>query len=141
MPWNASAKPWQTVSSGEDIVRAERLVFPGVGSFGSMMRILREKKQFIEPLKDYLRAGKPFFGICLACRPCSNRSEEAPDLPGLAVLPGAVRRFTVDLAVPHIGWNGIKVRQPSRLFHGLRGDEKFYFVHSYHVVPATGTRS
>lgn len=126
----------QTVSGGEDIVRAERLVFPGVGSFGSMMHILREK-QFIGPLKDYLRAGKPFFGICLGLQALFERSEEAPDLPGLAVLPGAVRRFTVDLAVPHIGWNGIKVRQPSRLFHGLRGDEKFYFVHSYHVVPAT----
>ncbi|MFA5719141.1 MAG: imidazole glycerol phosphate synthase subunit HisF [Desulfobulbaceae bacterium] len=126
----------QTVSGGEDIARAERLVFPGVGNFGAMMHILREKR-FIEPLRDYLRAGKPFFGICLGLQALFEASEEAPDIPGLAVLPGVVKRFTVDLAVPHIGWNGIKARQPSRLFHGLRGDEKFYFVHSYHVVPDT----
>jgi imidazole glycerol-phosphate synthase len=125
----------KTVSCGEDIVRAERLVFPGVGSFGSMMQMLRQK-QFIEPLKDHLRAGKPFFGICLGLQALFEWSEEAPDIPGLAVLPGTVKRFSVDLAVPHIGWNGVKVRQPSRLFHNLRGNEKFYFVHSYHVVPA-----
>jgi imidazole glycerol-phosphate synthase len=125
----------KTVSCGEDIVRAERLVFPGVGSFGSMMQMLRQK-QFIEPLKDHLRAGKPFFGICLGLQALFEWSEEAPDIPGLAVLPGTVKRFSVDLAVPHIGWNGVKVRQPSRLFHNLQGNEKFYFVHSYHVVPA-----
>jgi glutamine amidotransferase/cyclase len=45
-----------------------------------------------------------------------------------------VKRFDVDLAVPHIGWNGIRVKQPTDLFHGLDGDEKFYFVHSYHAV-------
>ncbi|MGW8161832.1 MAG: imidazole glycerol phosphate synthase subunit HisF [Desulfobulbales bacterium] len=124
----------KTVGSGNDIINADRLVFPGVGSFGSMMNILQEK-HFVEPLKDYLRSGKPFFGICLGLQALFEKSEEAPDIAGLAFLPGEVKRFTVDLAVPHIGWNGIKVRQPSRLFNGVRGDEKFYFVHSYHVVP------
>ena len=121
------------VNSGTDIDTAERLVFPGVGNFGALMHSLKEK-QLREPLIRYLRSGKPFFGICVALQALFESSEEAPDQPGLAIFPGRVQRFTTDLAVPHIGWNGIKACQPSLLFHGLRGDEKFYFVHSYHVV-------
>ena len=61
-------------------------------------------------------------------------SDEAPEEKGLCILNGRVKRFEIDLAVPHIGWNGISVKQPTDLFYGLDGDEKFYFVHSYHVV-------
>ncbi len=126
----------QIVSSGDDILQADRLVFPGVGGFGSMMHTLREKN-FVAPLTSYLQSGRPFFGICLGLQALFDGSEEAPGVAGLGIIPGQVKRFTVDLAVPHIGWNGIKVRQPSRLFNGLHGDEKFYFVHSYHVAPET----
>ena len=122
------------VHSGADIDRAERLVFPGVGNFGALMRTLRER-QLRDPLIRYLHSGKPFFGICVALQALFAASEEAPEEPGLGILPGTVRRFRCDLAVPHIGWNGIKSRQTSPLFHGLRGDEKFYFVHSYHAEP------
>ena len=121
------------VNSGADIDQAERLVFPGVGNFGALMHSLKEK-QLREPLIRYLRSGKPFFGICVALQALFESSEEAPDEPGLAIFPGRVQRFTTGLAVPHIGWNGIKAQQSSPLFHGLQGDEKFYFVHSYHVV-------
>ncbi len=124
------------VSNGDDILQADRLIFPGVGDFGSMMHTLRTKN-FIAPLTSYLQAGRPFFGICLGLQALFDGSEEAPGVVGLGIIPGRVKRFTVDLAVPHIGWNGIKARQPSRLFNGLHGDEKFYFVHSYHVVPET----
>jgi len=122
----------QPVQSGDDIDRAERLVFPGVGNFGAMMQILREKN-LIEPLLSYLHSGRPFFGICVALQALFESSEEAPDVEGLGFLPGRVKRFTTDLAVPHIGWNGYKARQPSRIFNGLAGDEKLYFVHSYYV--------
>ncbi len=124
------------VNSGADIDRAERLVFPGVGNFGALMHTLRQK-QLREPLIRYLQSGKPFFGICVALQALFESSEEAPDEPGLGILPGRVQRFTTDLAIPHIGWNGLKMHQPSPLFHGLQGNEKFYFVHSYHVAPAT----
>jgi len=124
------------VNSGTDIDRAERLVFPGVGNFGALMRTLRDKG-LREPLIRYLRSGKPFFGICVALQALFESSEEAPEEPGLAILPGRVQRFTCDLAIPHIGWNGLKARQASPLFQGLAGNEKFYFVHSYHVAPAT----
>jgi glutamine amidotransferase/cyclase len=119
-------------ASALDILDAEKLLFPGVGSFGSMMRILRQKR-LIEPLLGFIGSGRPFFGICLGMQALFEGSEEAPRERGLGVLPGRVKRFDIDLAVPHIGWNGIRVKQSTDLFHGLRGDEKFYFVHSFHV--------
>ncbi|MCP4693554.1 MAG: imidazole glycerol phosphate synthase subunit HisH, partial [Desulfobacterales bacterium] len=124
----------QIVSGGEDILSAEKLVFPGVGAFGSMMRILKEKN-FVEPLKEYLRSNRPFLGICLGLHALFERSEEAPGEEGLGFVPGSARRFDIDLSVPHIGWNGLKIKKPTGLFNGLRGDEKFYFVHSYYVDP------
>ncbi|MFH1985462.1 MAG: imidazole glycerol phosphate synthase subunit HisF [Pseudomonadota bacterium] len=124
------------VSSGEDILSAEKLVFPGVGAFGSMMQALH-RKGVVAALQAYLAADRPFLGICLGLHALLGGSEEAPELPGLGIIPGKVKRFTVDLAVPHIGWNGIRARQPSRLFAGLSGEEKFYFVHSYHAAPET----
>jgi glutamine amidotransferase/cyclase len=133
---NAIEKLGDTVSvvaSGEDILRAEKLVFPGVGSFGAMMKTLR-RKQFVEPLLGYLGTGRPFFGICLGMQALFAASDEAPHEHGLGILPGRVKRFEIDMAVPHIGWNGIRLQQPTDLFFGLHGDEKFYFVHSYHVV-------
>jgi imidazole glycerol-phosphate synthase len=122
------------VSSGEDILQAEKLVFPGVGAFGSMMHVL-EGKRLVEPLLQYLHANRPFFGICLGLQALFEGSEEAPGVRGLGYISGMVKRFDIDLSVPHIGWNGLRIRQPSRLFHKLDGDEKVYFVHSYHVVP------
>ena len=121
-----------SVDTAADLDKADRLVFPGVGNYGAMMQILREK-QLLEPLLRYLHADRPFFGICVALQALFESSEEAPDEPGLGFLPGRVKRFSTDLAVPHIGWNGIKVRQPSRIFNGFTGDEKLYFVHTYHV--------
>ncbi len=126
------------VNRPEDIDKAERLVFPGVGNFGAMMQVLQEK-HLTEPLLRYLHSGKPFFGICVALQALFEGSDEAPDQPGLGYLPGKVQRFATDLAVPHIGWNGIKVQQPSPLFADFKGDEKLYFVHSYHVVPQNDT--
>jgi len=64
-----------------------------------------------------------------------EESEEAPGIKGLGVIKGVVKRFDVALSVPHIGWNGIRVRRASSLFREFLGSEKFYFVHSYHAVP------
>ena len=122
------------VGSGEDIMAAEKLVFPGVGNFGSMMEIL-QSKGYVEPLKAYLQSDRPFLGICLGLQALFEETEEAPGIQGLGIIPGRVKRFDIDLAVPHIGWNGINVKQPSRIFKELGRDDKFYFVHSYHVVP------
>jgi glutamine amidotransferase/cyclase len=119
--------------TGQDILNAEKLLFPGVGNFGSMMGILRQK-QFVDPLLRFLGSNRPFLGICVGMQALFEGSDEAPLEKGLGILPGRVKRFDVDLSVPHIGWNGISVKQPTDLFYGLAGDEKFYFVHSYHAV-------
>lgn len=120
--------------NGNDILNAEMLVFPGVGNFGSMIRILNQKN-FTGPLKSYLLSDRPFLGICLGLHALFETSEEAPELEGLGILKGYAQRFQIGLSVPHIGWNGVNIKQPSRLFNGLNGDEKFYFVHSYYVAP------
>ncbi len=123
------------VSSPADILHADRLIFPGVGSFGSMMGILKERN-YIEPLREYLARNRPFLGICLGMQALLEGSEESPGVSGLGFLKGTVKRFEVDLAVPHIGWNGILPVQKSILFNGLEGSEKFYFVHSYYIDPS-----
>ncbi len=122
------------VAEPGDITSAQKLVCPGVGDFGSMMRALDEQG-YTGPLKDYLASGRPYLGICLGLQVLFESSEEAPGIAGLGIIAGTVRRFATSKSVPHIGWNGIKARRKSRLFRGLRGDEKFYFVHSYHVAP------
>jgi len=122
------------VSDIDHILSATQLVFPGVGNFGSMMRILNQKN-YVDPLKDYLRSGRPFFGICLGLHALFEYSEEAPGRKGLGLISGYVKKFDIDLSVPHIGWNGINIKKPCRIFNGLGGDEKFYFVHSFYVTP------
>ena len=123
----------RTVKRPQDILKAEKLVFPGVGSFGKMMETLNSR-DLVEPLTEYLAQDRPFLGICLGLQALFKQSEEAPGIAGLGILPGKIVRFKTDLAVPHIGWNGITAKKQSSLFNGLKGDEKFYFVHSFHVA-------
>lgn len=120
----------------EDILDAEKLVFPGVGSFGLVMEQLKARG-YVEPLRQRLLEGKPFLGICVALQVLYEGSEESCGVAGLGILPGRVRRFPAGAkAVPQIGWNGVKLTGNSPLFHGYQG-EKLYFVHSYHAPVET----
>lgn len=120
------------VQHPEDIISAEKLIFPGVGSFGLVMDRLREAG-YIEPLKRRIAENKHFLGICVALQSLYEGSEESPGVPGLGILPGQILRFSEgDLSVPQIGWNGIKLQKNSPLFASYQG-EKLYFVHSYHA--------
>jgi imidazole glycerol-phosphate synthase len=120
-----------------DILKAERLIFPGVGAFGAAMERLHQLG-YVEPLKEYLAAGRPYLGICIGLQTLFEGSEESPGVPGLGLIPGLVRRFdSTELSVPHMGWNGVRVERPSPLFADYQG-EKFYFVHSYHAEPGPG---
>ncbi len=119
----------------EDILKAERLIFPGVGAFGAAMERLH-RLGYVEPLKAYLASGRPYLGICIGLQTLFQGSEESPGVPGLGLIPGMVRRFGGNrLSVPHMGWNGVRVERPSPLFADY-GGEKLYFVHSYHAEPA-----
>lgn len=129
----------QDVTCVDDILRAEKLVFPGVGSFGHAMARLQELG-YIEPLLAHIRADKPFLGICLGLQTLFEYSEESLGVPGLGVVPGRVARFRAgELSVPQIGWNGVRLHQNSPLFKG-HGDEKLYFVHSYRAMQNEANR-
>jgi len=118
------------VTRPEDILQAAKLVFPGVGAFGSAMQRLQERG-YVEPLRQYLRDNRPFFGICIGLQSLFEGSEESPGVPGLGIIPGQVRRFDDRaLSVPHIGWNGVNAAKGSLLLDAYAG-EKLYFVHSY----------
>jgi len=121
------------VTSPQDILSAEKLVFPGVGNFGNAIHILKEREYF-EPLRRHILDNKPFLGICLGLQTLFESSEEAPLVQGLSIIPGRVGRFDESaLSVPQIGWNGVNLRQESPLFQRYQG-EKFYFVHSYRAM-------
>ncbi len=129
----------QDVSCPADILKADKLVFPGVGSFGSAIHRLNELG-YIEPLIKHLLADKPFLGICLGLQTLFEASEESLGVPGLGIIPGMVGRFTMpDLSVPQIGWNGVNRHQASGLFTGYQG-EKLYFVHSYRAMPSVANQ-
>ena len=122
------------VSSPEDILQAEKLIFPGVGSFGSAMQRLADSG-YLEPLVRYIREDRPFLGICLGLQTLFESSEESIGVKGLGIIKGVVKRFEeTSLSVPQIGWNGIVIQKPSPLFSGYQ-QEKLYFVHSYRAVP------
>ena len=120
----------ETVQNPEEILHAEKLVFPGVGNFGVVMDRLR-RDGYVEPLLQRIREDRPLLGICVALQTFFLGSEEAAGVEGLGVIPAMVRRFDdTHQSVPQIGWNGIKLKKSSPLFHGY-GGEKLYFVHSY----------
>ena len=111
---------------------AGKIILPGVGHFGQMLRALDElgvRQTFCARI----RAGVPFLGICLGLQGLFEASEEAPEVRGLGIYPGTVRRFPADARVPHMGWNELEPRLASRLLAGLAPHPYVYFAHSYYV--------
>jgi len=111
---------------------ASKILLPGVGHFGQMMRAIDElnvRSAFIERIQ----AGVPFLGICLGMQALFERSEEAPEESGLGIYPGEVRRFPAGARVPHMGWNDLEVKPESRLLANLGTRPFVYFAHSYYV--------
>jgi len=116
--------------------RAARVVVPGVGHFAAAMRALRETG-LAEAIVEAAHAGKPTLGICLGMQLFMARSEEAPDVPGLGLLDGAVVRFRTSLPVPHVGWARVQLTARGRTQPVLAeacagGEAYFYHVHSFH---------
>jgi glutamine amidotransferase len=117
---------------------AAGLVLPGVGALRDCVAALRAEK-LDDSLRDWIGAGRPFLGVCLGMQALFEHSEEG-NVTGLGIFPGQVVRFRrpPELKIPHMGWNGVRfTQQGSALAAGLAGEgESFYFVHSYHCVPA-----
>ena len=124
----------KTTSDPETVVRAEKVVLPGVGAFADAIRNLKDTGMS-EAICEVVRSGKPFFGICLGLQLLFSESEEDGLHRGLDIIPGRVRRLPPLEKVPHMGWNQVAYSQATPLFEGIPDNSYFYFVHSYYVDP------
>jgi len=124
--------PYTLVRDSEGLRQASKILLPGVGHFGQMMRALDEL-DVRRTLLERLLAGVPFLGICLGMQALFESSEEAPEVRGLGLFPGAVQRFPAGARVPHMGWNELEVHEDSQLLRGLGPRPYVYFAHSYYV--------
>lgn len=116
----------------------DRIVFPGDGHFATAMASL-EKSGYADALRGWIRADKPFLGICIGLQLLFDSSEEAPPVDGepirgLGVLPGTVKRFP-GRKVPQIGWNRTEARSTSKLFAAVPMGAFFYYIHSFYAAP------
>ena len=129
---------FEVTSDPQVVSSAEKIILPGVGHFGQMIRSL-DALLLRNPLLDAIGAHIPFLGICVGLQCLFEASEESPGDRGLAVFPGSIRRFVGDARIPHMGWNTLDRVKPSRLLNDLDPDTFTYFAHSYYapVIPAT----
>lgn len=119
---------------GDAILKADKVILPGVGSFGDAMGRLNQYG-----LADVIRrtAAKmtPFLGICLGLQLLFESSEESPGVEGLGILPGRILRIPdcPGLKIPHMGWNSLDIKPGTRLLKGIDSGTYVYFVHSYYL--------
>lgn len=121
----------------KEIVKAERVILPGVGNFGDAMAKL-DGFGLIPVIKETAERGTPFLGICLGLQLLFEESEESPGVRGLGILPGRIVRIpnAEGLKVPQIGWNALEYPSEGRLFRNVPEGSYVYFVHSYYLQAA-----
>ena len=124
------------VSDCTGLDNADAVVVPGVGAFGDCASNLA-KTGLWDPIKTWIREGRPYLGICLGYQLLFDSSEESPGVEGLGVFQGTVKRFPSGSGkVPHMGWNTLDVKDPSEgLYRGLAMPPSVYFVHSFYPAP------
>lgn len=118
----------------EEILKADKIILPGVGAFGDAMKCL-EESGLTETVKESAKSGKPFLGICLGLHLLFEESEETPQVKGLGIFKGKIVKIPDNglVKIPHMGWNSIQVTKDSKILKDI-GDEPYvYFVHSYYV--------
>ena len=118
----------------ETILKADKVILPGVGAFGDAMHNLR-KYGLDKVIHEVVKRQIPLLGICLGLQLLFERSDETPGVEGLGVLKGEILRIPEQegLKIPHMGWNSLKLQNNGRLFQGLEEDPYVYFVHSYYL--------
>lgn len=132
-------------AAGGHITRIERgpiaggfdaLVLPGVGAFGDSVNQLKNRDLFVS-LQEWLNDGRRFLGVCLGFQLLFESSEESPEVAGLGIFQGQVRKFSpARVKVPQIGWNLVEWTEHAHTLYGdLPPDPYFYFVHSYYPQP------
>ena len=120
--------------NAEEILAADKVILPGVGSFGDAMANIR-KLGLEDVIKKVAASGKPFLGICLGLQLLFESSDETPGVEGLGILKGKIVRIPdcPGLKIPHVGWNSLHLQNNGRLFEGLGENPYVYFVHSYYL--------
>ena len=121
----------------EELLAADKVILPGVGAFGDAMDRLHQYG-LVDVIKEVVKKGTPFLGICLGLQLMFESSEESPGVEGLGLLPGKILKIpeTPGMKVPHMGWNSLKIDPNSRLFKGIPDGSYVYFVHSYYLKAA-----
>ena len=123
------------ITDNPEIINAcDRILLPGVGSFGDAMDSMH-KSGLVETVKQNALSGKPFLGICLGLQLLFEESEESPGVKGLGIFKGKIKKFSPDmgLKIPHIGWNSLEIKQKDTLFKNVPENSYVYFVHSYYL--------
>ena len=117
-----------------EILRADKVILPGVGAFGDAMSQLK-KYELDKVVHEVAEKQTPLLGICLCLQLFFEGSEESAGVEGLGLLKGSVVRFSDahGLKIPHIGWNSLELMNDGRLFKGIRNGSYVYFVHSYYL--------
>ena len=125
----------------KEILGAERVILPGVGSFGDAMERLHQYG-LVEEIHEVIKKGTPFLGICLGLQLLFEHSDESQGVKGLGVLKGEILRLPdkKGMKIPHMGWNSLRIRPGMRLFTGIESGEYVYFVHSYYLQAAEETQ-
>jgi len=120
-----------------EILQADKVILPGVGSFGDAMNNL-DKFGLVDTIKKVTHNGTPFLGICLGLQLLFKESDETPGAEGLDILPGKILKIPAKegFKIPHMGWNSLDVKPGAKLFKGLEGNPYVYFVHSYYLKAA-----
>ena len=118
-----------------DLATADGIVVPGVGHFSATAALDAEWRAAIHAALD---RGSKLFGICLGLQWLFEGSDEDDDVAGLGVIAGRCHRLPPILKVPHVGWNALDIRRPSRLLAGIPSGTQAYFTHSYaaDITPA-----
>jgi imidazole glycerol phosphate synthase glutamine amidotransferase subunit len=116
-------------SDRETILNAEKIIFPGQGHFGQAMEKLNQAG-LVQTIREAISSGKQFLGICLGLQVLFENSEEAPNVEGIGIFKGSVKKFQTG-RTPQIGWNKISTTNANSYLN----DDYFYFVNSYYVVP------
>lgn len=129
---------YHLVDEAEELSKAEKIILPGVGHYGQLLRSL-DAMRLREPLLERIQAGVPFLGICLGLQAMFSDSEEAPEQKGLGLFEGSIRRFPAGARVPHMGWNCLQPQRESTLLKGLGTKPYVYFAHSYYCPPVSAS--
>lgn len=118
----------------DEIMESEKVILPGVGSFGDAMRKLRDYR-LDQVIYDVVDKQVPFLGICLGLQLLYESSDETKGVTGLGLLKGTIERIpdTPGLKIPHMGWNSLMVKENATLFKGISENPYVYFVHSYYL--------